>query len=174
MFKDDLFIRGNMVTEFIIDNLSSEIKIVAHEQGVFKSGQPNIITAGNQKLLQKKYIINKNATILFWDDGTKTVVKRSQNDEYNKILGFLWAYFHKTSGLSKTKANKYIKGLLDEDELSALGVFKDINISDLFGDIAEGISKEFQSLSKSFRNNSNKTNITIPNLIDKNNKKYNK
>ena len=116
-------------------------------------------------ILPKKYIINNNATILFWNDGTKTVVKRSAEDEYNKILGFLWAYFQKASGLSKTKANEYIKGLSDEDEFNALEILKGI---------AEGISEGFKNLSKSFKNNSNNTNITVPNLIGKNDKKYSK
>lgn len=76
---------------------------------------PTLIS--NPVCLPSKYIINKGATILFWSDGTKTTIKRRSDDEYNKILGFLWAYFQKTSGLSKTKANEYIKGLLDEEEL---------------------------------------------------------
>lgn len=59
----------------------------------------------------KKYIINKNATILFWEDGTKTVVKLSKDDTYDKEKGFLWAYFQKHSGLSRTQANKYLNSL---------------------------------------------------------------
>lgn len=63
--------------------------------------------------LPKRYIINKGATILFWDkDGNeKTIVKRSKDDKFNKRLGFLTAYFQYHSGLSKTKANKYLDGL---------------------------------------------------------------
>lgn len=64
------------------------------------------------------YIINKGATILFWEDGSKTIVKRNKEDDYNKRLGFLTAYFQKTSGMSKTKANKYLDSLMDEDELN--------------------------------------------------------
>ena len=66
--------------------------------------------------LPEKYIINKGATILFWNDGTKTIVKKAKHDKYNKRLGFLTAYFQKTSGLSKSKANKYLDSLVDEDE----------------------------------------------------------
>lgn len=63
--------------------------------------------------LPERYIINKGATILFWDkDGNeKTIVKRSKDDKFNKRLGFLTAYFQYHSGLSKTKANKYLDGL---------------------------------------------------------------
>lgn len=43
-------------------------------------------TPRNKKNLPKKYIINKGATILFWEDGTKTVVKRAKDDEYNNLM----------------------------------------------------------------------------------------
>ena len=59
----------------------------------------------------KRYVINENATIIFWEDGDKTIVKRCSDEPFKKELGFLYAYFQKTSGLSKTKANKFIKEL---------------------------------------------------------------
>lgn len=61
--------------------------------------------------LPTRYIINDGAVILFWDDGTKTIVKRSEDDNFDPVKGFLWAYFQKHSGLSKTKANKYLRDL---------------------------------------------------------------
>lgn len=63
----------------------------------------------------KRYIINKGATILFWEDGTKTIVKRCKDDKYNKRLGFLTAYFQKHSGLTKNQANKYLANLQEEE-----------------------------------------------------------
>lgn len=68
--------------------------------------------------LPNKYIINKGATILFWEDSDKTIVKRSKDDAYNKRLGFLTAYFQKHSGLTKNQANKYLANLQDEEELA--------------------------------------------------------
>lgn len=65
--------------------------------------------------LPKNYIINDGATILFWKDGTKTVVKRSKNEKFDKRLGFLTAYFQKHCGMSKTKANKFLDNLVVED-----------------------------------------------------------
>lgn len=166
MFNKDITIKANNVTSYEYNDGNRYATIT----GIVDLY--NLNKEQTNGILPKKYIINDNATILFWDDGTKTVVKREKGDEYNKILGFLWAYFQKNSGLSKTKANKYIKGLLDEDEIKALEILKDTNISELFGDIAAGISKCFENLSKSFRNNINNTNITVPNLLDKNDKKY--
>ena len=65
--------------------------------------------------MPKKYIINRGATIIFWNDGSKTIVRRTKNDEYNKRLGFLTAYFQKHSGLSKNKANKFLANLEEEN-----------------------------------------------------------
>ena len=66
--------------------------------------------------LPQRYIINKNAGILFWQDGTKTIVRRTKGDKHNKRVAFLTAYFQKMSGLSKNQANKYLDNLVDEDE----------------------------------------------------------
>lgn len=70
-----------------------------------------------KKKLPERYIINEGATILFWDkEGKKkTIVKRSKDDEFNKRLGFLTAYFQYHSGLSKTKANRYLDNLEAEE-----------------------------------------------------------
>ena len=65
--------------------------------------------------LPTRYIINKGATILFWEDGTKTIVKKSKDDKYDKRLGFLTAYFQKNCGMSKNKANTYLDSLVEEE-----------------------------------------------------------
>lgn len=64
--------------------------------------------------LPEKWIINDGATILFWEDGTKTIVKKSKEDIYDPIKSFLWAYFQKKCGMSKTKANKYLENIFKE------------------------------------------------------------
>ena len=74
---------------------------------------PNIEENDNEKL-PERYIINDGATILFWKNGSKTIVKRSDNDDFDPIKGFLWAYFQKHCGLSKTKANKYLQKIQDD------------------------------------------------------------
>lgn len=66
--------------------------------------------------LPERYIINKNATILFWKDGEKTVVRRCEDDEFNPRLAFLTAFFQHYCGMSKNKANKYLASLEVEEE----------------------------------------------------------
>ena len=56
----------------------------------------------------KKVIFNEPATIVFWNDGTKTVVKTSPNDKFDKEKGILWAYFLKHASGTKTKLQKEI------------------------------------------------------------------
>lgn len=46
----------------------------------------------------KKVIFNDPATIVFWMDGTKTVVKCSEDDEYNPDAGIAFAFMKKYFG----------------------------------------------------------------------------
>ncbi len=64
----------------------------------------------------KRYIINEGATILFWDDNTKTISKRHEEDEFDKELGFLYAYFYKKWGKSKTSRKKVLQ-CIKEDKI---------------------------------------------------------
>lgn len=45
----------------------------------------------------EKVIVNDPATIIFWDDGTKTVVKCDSEDEFDKEKGILYAALKKLS-----------------------------------------------------------------------------
>lgn len=124
------------------------------EMNIPKMNIPNIWAKGGiipVKKLPKKYIINRGATVLFWEDGTKTVVKRAKDDEYNKIMGFLWAYFQKTSGLSRTKANEYLRGLVDADDLKAIEFIKNGELNNLMSNTAEAISDAFKNIADSFK-----------------------
>ena len=56
----------------------------------------------------EKYIINENATILFWNDDTKTISKRDKEDKFDKELGFLVAYFYKNYKGSKASMKRVL------------------------------------------------------------------
>lgn len=88
--------------------------------------------------LPTKYIINNGATILFWADGTKTIVKRSEDDIFDPVKGFLWAYFQKHSGLTKTKANKYLRDIDKENEPTITLHIDNVNLTSFI----ENITKE--------------------------------
>lgn len=61
--------------------------------------------------LPEEYDIREDVSTLYWKDGTKTTVKRCEDDEFNERLAFLTAFFQKYSGMSKNKANKYLSSL---------------------------------------------------------------
>lgn len=107
MFNKDITIKANNVTSYEYNDGNRYATIT----GIVDLY--NLNKEQTNGILPKKYIINDNATILFWYDGTKTVVKKARDDEYNKKLSFLWAYFQKNCGLSKAKANKYLEELVD-------------------------------------------------------------
>ena len=65
----------------------------------------------------KDVIFNKKATIVFWYDGTKTVVKTSPHDRFDKEKGILWAYFLKHAYGSKTKLQKEIRKFVEKEEI---------------------------------------------------------
>lgn len=48
--------------------------------------------------MPKKVIFNPPATIILWDDGTKTVVKCSEDDEYSKETGIALCFMKKYMG----------------------------------------------------------------------------
>lgn len=52
----------------------------------------------NRELKVTKVIFNNPATIVFWSDGTKTVVKCGENDTYDKEKGFYIACAKKLFG----------------------------------------------------------------------------
>lgn len=97
-----------------VETISCKKKGKSETYNVNEEHFEKITEKEEQKILLekvKRYVINENATIIFWEDGDKTIVKRCSDEPFKKELGFLYAYFQKTSGLSKTKANKFIKEL---------------------------------------------------------------
>lgn len=63
--------------------------------------------------LPTKKIINKDACILFFGEN-KYIVKRMPTDTPDPEKAFLLAYFLAKSGLSRTKANKYLDKIREE------------------------------------------------------------
>lgn len=58
--------------------------------------------------MPKKFIYSGRATIVIWDDGTKTVVKCSRHDDWSPDAGFLWALGERVYG-SKAQLVKAMK-----------------------------------------------------------------
>lgn len=106
--------------EIDIDNTLEPFTFMIKEDrkmNVNKINIPNMFDNDREtkpkKQLPTKYILNQDAGILFWEDGTKTVVKHAKDDSQDPVKAYLWAYFQHTCGLSKTKANKYLRQIAD-------------------------------------------------------------
>lgn len=62
-------------------------------------GSDNICTSkSNPNIMPKKIIFNGPATIVMWTDGTKTVVKQSNLDDYDYEKGFAMCVVKKVFG----------------------------------------------------------------------------
>lgn len=62
----------------------------------------------------ERVIFNRPATIVFWKDGTKTVVVRQKGDRYDKEKGLAMAIVKHLYG-NKSKYNDIIKKFMDKD-----------------------------------------------------------
>lgn len=124
----------------------------------------------------KKVIFNEPATIVFWADGTKTVVKCSKDDIFDPEKGLAMAiakkFFGNENGYSKN-IKKWVDTYEDKDagtniNTGAIGVvgnsFTDV-ISDVVGDILRNMF-EVHSPSETIMENTNE-NIVKESKEDK-------
>ena len=98
------------------------------EKEIFKDMKPSIFNQDNpfmsallgyesatiKKPVIDHIIFDKTATIVFWKDGTKTVVKCMDGDAFDPEKGVLMAFYQKVMGGSKTKTNKEFKKLVSD------------------------------------------------------------
>ena len=90
----------------------------------------------------KNVIFNDPATIVFWDDGTKTVVKCQDGDEFDPEKGLAMAIVKKTYGNNGSYCNKMKKWLPKEEQV-------DTNLS-IFVPKEFTFTADIDKLSKSF------------------------
>lgn len=85
-----------------------EIHIVGNYLGERKADRHGR-AQGNAQL--KRVIFNDPATIVYWTDGTKTVVKCQPGDTFDPLMGFLMAVFKKACG-NKGNYNNTLKKIV--------------------------------------------------------------
>ncbi len=64
----------------------------------------------------EKVIISDPATIIFWGNGSKTLVKCTPGETFDPEKGFLMAFFQSYSGMTKTQTAKYLRKIIKENE----------------------------------------------------------
>lgn len=82
----------------------------------------------------KKAIYNNPATIILWDDGTKTVVKCSEREDYDPEKGFAMCYLKKLLGEIEYKKifKKHVKPYEKEEILEDIDISKLLVLSNIF------------------------------------------
>ena len=100
----------------------------------------------------KNVIFNNPATIVFWDDGTKTVVKCQDGDEFDPEKGLSMAIVKKTYGNKGSYCNK-LKKWLPKEEVDTNSILRSAG-QHLVSGLVDGInSNDIDKFSKSFKRN---------------------
>lgn len=91
----------------IIDDLIKEMLIMPPKNIAydFDGVTVDVIPLRNNYLEIKKVIFNNPATIVYWSDGTKTVVKCQDGDTFDKEKGLAIAICKRFLGTNKSKSN---------------------------------------------------------------------
>ena len=94
----------------------------------------------------KNVIFNDPATIVFWDDGTKTVVKCQDGDEFDTEKGLSMAIVKKAYGNKGNYCNKMKKWLPKEEQVDTNSSLRSIFVPQEFT-----FTADIDKLSKSFK-----------------------
>ena len=66
----------------------------------------------------RKIIFNDPVSVVFWKDGTKTIVRRTKGEKFNKYTAFTAALAKKIFG-NNTRVNAIVKSGIDQKEKDA-------------------------------------------------------
>lgn len=89
----------------------------------------------------ERVVFNDPATIVFWTDGTKTVVKKSEDDSWDEEKGICMAIIKKICGKTSFIKNYTRESFYSQNDIDA---------------VQDGITKSIDALSKAIRKVSSK------------------
>ena len=101
----------------------------------------------SSKLSIKKVIFNGPATIVIWADGSKTVVKLMDGDDYDPEKAIMMCLVEKMLG-SKAEAKRFFKKWIPEVDLSELGE----SIGIIASELGKSIGTMVKSVTKALEN----------------------
>ena len=78
-----------------------DIQSVKHYREIIKNNNYDQVNQKQLKLNIRKVIFNNPATIVFWLDGTKTIVKKADDDPWDPEKGLAMAIIKKYFGTNK-------------------------------------------------------------------------
>lgn len=119
----------------------------------------------------KNVIFNDPATIVFWEDGTKTVVKCQDSDEFDPEKGLAMAIAKKAYGNKGSYCNKMKKWLPKEEQVDTNPILRlaDLSATDLSGtnlgsefltSFKKGVSDALDIIFKGAKCTSNDNNVS--------------
>lgn len=89
--------------------------VISDASLLFGSSRTNNRTVNECPFIIKDVIFSNPATIVLWEDGTKTVVKCQEGDEYSKEVGLALCFAKKALG-NKSNFNNVFKKWIPEEE----------------------------------------------------------
>ena len=104
------------VDKYCYDDVVTPRDLLNYMYGMSSSHIPEI----------KNVIFNDPATIVFWEDGTKTVVKCQDGDEFDPEKGLAMAIAKKAYGNKSNYCNKMKKWLPKEYPVNTNYVLRDV------------------------------------------------
>lgn len=121
-------------------------KFEGHITGTAKVFYCNILNSTYGIPEIKNVIFNDPATIVFWEDGTKTVVKCQDGDEFDPEKGLAMAIVKKAYGNKGNYCNKMKKWLPKEEQVGTNSSLRSIFVPQEFTFTVDG-----EKFSKSFK-----------------------
>lgn len=101
-----------------------------------------------------KVIFNDPATVVFWSDGTKTVVKSSENDIYDEEKGLAMAICKKFMGNDGSYYSVFKQWIPDEEEKRDEDIMELPSFDEflkVFGECSEHFKELFSSLAEDMK-----------------------
>ena len=103
---------GEMSVDFYVEKVEDLTKnnMCPHDRNFFHEYYEYRHGKGTQNMLKtKKVIFNPPATIILWEDGTKTVVKCNKGDVFDEMKGIALCYMKKALGNTSRELNKALR-----------------------------------------------------------------
>lgn len=92
---------GEVTVEVKQDFFGEMMRMAGHE-GMYPHLMNLLSCESSEKYRPERVIFNEPATIVYWNDGTKTVVMCDPMDTYNKEAGLAMCFMKKMCGSSRT------------------------------------------------------------------------
>ena len=113
--------------------------------------------ANKSKYTPKQIIYNPPATVVFWEDGTKTVVKCAEGETYSEYYGFL-AALGKKIFTTNSEINRIVKKHIpkDKEEPEMKPTDKSGKKSETFREAAEKTKRRLKEVAEECQKKQNK------------------